>query len=132
MKISMDSYSLCYKYLMLPKNKLFYTKEVKFLTSFWPCCCSWCFLFQKQPLAVKVFLRSCKNHRKHLSWSFCFNKVAGLQAGERDSATDVFLKFCKIFRKTYFVEHLWATASAFWRSIKSKWYKKILHKKIYF
>ena len=35
--------------------------------------------FQKQPFAnVRKF---CKSQRKHLCQSFCFNKVAGLQAG---------------------------------------------------
>ena len=31
---------------------------------------------------------------------------------------------CKIFKKPYFVEYLWGTASSFWRSINLKWYKK--------
>ena len=35
-------------------------------------------------------------------------------------------EFCKILKKTYFVEHLRAIGSAFWRSNNSKWYKKNL------
>ena len=45
---------------------------------------------------------------------FFFKKVAGLRASliKREALTQVFsCEFCKIFKNTFFTEHLWATAS---------------------
>ena len=41
----------------------------------------------------------------------CFNKVSGLL---KETPVQMFsCKFCKIFKKTYFIEHFRATAFAF-------------------
>ena len=62
----------------------------------------------------------CKSHRKHMYRNFCFNKAAGFRAAtllrKRFRHRCFPLNFCKIFKKTYFLEQPRATASAFWRS----------------
>ena len=45
--------------------------------------------------------------RKHLCQSLFFNKVAGL----RPEAQVFSCEFCKIFKNTFFTEHIWTTAS---------------------
>ena len=100
------------------------------MTSFWPCHYSWCLLFQRQLFADILqnlcSSKVCRSHRKHLCLRFCFNKVGDLHAGtslrKRDSGKEFSCEFCKIFKETYFVEHLQAT-SGFWRSNNSKWCK---------
>ena len=50
---------------------------------------------------------------RHLCQSFFFNKVAGLRSATllKKTLTQVFsCEFCKIFRNTFFTEHLWTTA----------------------
>ena len=49
-KLAWPHIFFCYnKYLIIPKNQLFCTK-ISF-ASFWPCCYTRCFHFQKQPFA---------------------------------------------------------------------------------
>ena len=50
---------------------------------------------------------------KHLCQSLFCNKVAGLRSAtllKKDLDRGVFCVFCRIFKNTYFEEHLWTTA----------------------
>ena len=70
----------------------------------------------KQPLEVfckrRCSQKSCTIQRKHLRQSLFFNKVAGLGFIKEETLAQVFsCKFGEISKNTYFIEHLWATAS---------------------
>ena len=72
-----------------------------------------------------LFLKILQTHKKSSVPEPCFNKVVDLQ---KEAPAQMFSsKFCKIFKNTYFVEHLGPTASAFWRRNNQNWCKKILH-----
>ena len=63
----------------------------------------------------KVVLRNfAKFTGKHLCQSFFFNKVAGLL--EKKLAQVSSVKFCEISKNISFTEHLWTTASIFYRT----------------
>ena len=74
-------------------------------------------LIQRQPSEVfykKEFLKI-KIRRKDLCRSLFADKVAGLRSAtllKKESLEQVFsCEFRKIFKNTYFTEHLWTTAS---------------------
>ena len=49
---------------------------------------------------------------KHLCWSLFLVNYSNLQLYEIETPTKVFsCEFCKTFKNTYFIEHLWATVS---------------------
>ena len=66
-------------------------------------------------LLIKLFLKISQNSQeKNLCQSLFFNKVAGLGLAtllKKRLAQMFSFEFRKIFKKTFFIEHLWMTAS---------------------
>ena len=81
---------------------------------------------QKQPTEVfyrkSVLTNLTKFPGKHLCQGLFFNKVAVSACifNKKGSLAQVFsCKYCKIFMNTYFIEHLWTTASGLYDTVKS-------------
>ena len=69
---------------------------------------------KKQPPEKCVFKSFTNLSGKHLRWSLFLIKLQAfrpLTLLKRDSNTCAFQWICKIFKNTYFEEHLWKTAS---------------------
>ena len=77
---------------------------------------------QKQPPEVfykKMFLNISQNSQENTCASLFFNKVAG-NFIKKETLVQVFsCEFSKIFKNTFFTEHLRATASKY-RSVTTK------------
>ena len=65
----------------------------------------------------KVFLKKSQNSQENTCASLFFNKIAGLKGcnfNKKETQAQVFsCEFCKIFKNTYFKEHLRTAASKF-------------------
>ena len=88
------------------------------------CCMKGMFKSSHRRCSMKkgVLKNFAKSTGKHLSQSIFFNKVAGL--------TCIFIKketlaqvssceFCEIFQNTFFIEHLRATASEYFKALSN-------------
>ena len=104
-----------YKYLLLPKTQLLYTKKYQ--------------IFGKFLNILFLFLNVLQEViEKHFCRSLFFNKVVGLQSGtllkKENPAQVLCCESCKIFKNCYFTKYLWASASTFWRIIQNNMKKK--------
>ena len=59
-----------------------------------------------------MFLEILQNSLENTCASLFFNKVAGRNFIKKDTLAQVFsCEFCEISMNTFFIEHLWTTAS---------------------